>query len=109
MSEVQEFPYSVCAQFGCELSFALSEVVDLFEFDLFKTNETLEWLNNSFNVDEDKSISQGLLRPDFRYGKDSRNRTVKPDVIHPMYIKYDSLWEKIIPIDKPDSNQISLF
>ncbi|WP_412463319.1 hypothetical protein [Halobacteriovorax sp. RT-2-6] len=109
VSEVQESPYSVCTQFGCEVSFALYEVVNLFEFDLFKTNENLEWLNNSFNVDEDKSISQGLLRPGFRYCKDFQNRIVEPDVIHPRYVKYDSLWEKIISVDKSNSNQISLF
>ncbi|MFG1486147.1 hypothetical protein ABMA77_08755 [Halobacteriovorax sp. RZ-1] len=68
---VQESPFSVYEKVCCELSFTLYEVVDL-----FKANETLEWLNNSFNVDEDKSISQGFLRPDFRYGEDSRNRIV---------------------------------
>ncbi|MEH0861255.1 transposase [Halobacteriovorax sp. DPLXC-1] len=87
VAEVQMYPYSFCSLFGHEVPVIASELIDLFVFDLYRANEVLEWLNNSFNIDEDKSISQGLLRPDFRYGKDLRNRTIEPEIIHPRYTK----------------------
>ncbi|WP_412463182.1 transposase [Halobacteriovorax sp. RT-2-6] len=107
--KVEAYPYSLSSYFSSDSPFSIFELVDLFSFDLLKKDDVLDWLNNKFSPDEDKSISQGLLRPEFRYGKDSRNKTVEPEVIHPRYTKYDQMWKTLIPSEEKDSNQISLF
>lgn len=109
VNEVQAYPYSLGTYIRADCPFHIYELVDLFSYDLFRKNDALDWLNNNYKPDEDKSITQGLLRPEFRYGKDSRNRPVEPEVIHPRYTKYDSMWDSMLPSNNENSNQISLF
>lgn len=100
----EQYPYTLSKYAGSDLKLNINLCDPIYfkkAIGNIKCTEVIEWINQIFNAEGNKSIKVGLERPVFRYAKnDHTKKLIEPEIIHPRHRRIEECWAEFMP-EKP--------
>lgn len=109
VSKAENYPYSTLfykKQQSVRCPFKLENIIPAHAFDSYDGLDEYIWINQDYDKNEAESISCGLHKAVFAYGKDKiNNRPIEPVIRHPKKKTQDELWSDFL---KESNNDLFL-